>query len=293
MSSRDRVIVGYDGSKRARSAVRWAAHYAQLSQRPLTIVRVRPVHPVPTRTGIYRAMQQGVDFSARVNEIATRQLAEARDAVLANAPDLEVGTELITGDSAGALVELSDTAHAVVVGRTGASGISGALLGGTAAGVIHHAQGNVIVVPHGVKRVGDGPILLGVDDADDAETVARAAVGEAAKLQRPLLAVHCVDLDAALGVEATSLQLRDESSFVTDYLDRLERLTEGADKLDTRIVTGRAERVLTKLSDEGSLLVVGNRGRGGFAGLLLGSVARALVAHAHCPILVTRTQAVS
>jgi nucleotide-binding universal stress UspA family protein len=47
---------------------------------------------------------------------------------------------------------------------------------------------------------------------------------------------------------------------------------------------GKPARELVKLSEEADLLVVGGRGHGGFAGLMLGSVSDACAAHAHCPV---------
>lgn len=54
----------------------------------------------------------------------------------------------------------------------------------------------------------------------------------------------------------------------------------------TRLVEGLARSVLVEASKDADMLVVGRRGHGGFAGLLLGSVSSACLAHAHCPVLV-------
>ncbi len=54
------------------------------------------------------------------------------------------------------------------------------------------------------------------------------------------------------------------------------------------VVQGSPGEALIEASDRVDLLVVGSRGRGGFSGLLLGSVSDRVVRHAHCPVLVTR-----
>jgi nucleotide-binding universal stress UspA family protein len=59
-------------------------------------------------------------------------------------------------------------------------------------------------------------------------------------------------------------------------------------ELETQVVEGDAAKVLEEASKGADLLVVGNRGLGGFSGLLVGSVGMHCVSHASCPVLVLR-----
>ena len=80
-----------------------------------------------------------------------------------------------------------------------------------------------------------------------------------------------------------------------EALDLLERFTaelvpkDPAVDVRTSVEEGKnPAKVLIERSKEADLLVVGSRGHGGFAGMLLGSVSQHLVAHAECPVVVVR-----
>lgn len=284
------VVVGTDGSQHAEQAVRWAAGRASLYGVGLSVVRVLPQVPVPSRGQVFALMRQGSDFLTHVQQVAASQLEQAQTAALQACPSVPVSTEIITGDAAQVLAQLSHTAKLVVVGATGASGVSGALLGGTAVHIIAHAQGPVVVVP---ATLGDpqGPVVVGLDDTEAARGLAQVALEQAAATGCSLLAVHAWDTDASIGFGepiATDIEQVNQA-----YDELLVELTQpSADRLHVpvqrHVVRGRAEKVLLQLAPSASMVVVGSRGRGGFAGLLLGSVSRSVVGHAQCPVMVVR-----
>lgn len=181
-----------------------------------------------------------------------------------------------------------------VLGATGESGLSGALLGGTVAAVLHEARGPVVVVP---KRGGaaDGPVIVGLDGGEASARIARVAIEAAKALDRPLVAVYAWELDAmspTTAYGALSLLIKDEREIDAEGVALLTELTgPAADAgLDVDLIVrwGRPRVVLCDLADTAALMVVGSRGHGGFPGLVLGSVSRALTQRPRCPTLVVR-----
>lgn len=136
-------------------------------------------------------------------------------------------------------------------------------------------------------------IVVGVDGSACAKAALEFAVQEAALRGAQLRIVSAWELTpltdpgGAFPPEATDrLQeqaqtaVRDALAWVAELQPAL--LTEG------KVVEGHAARVLIEEAKDASLIVVGNRGRGGFASLLLGSTSQQVVHHAHCPVTVAR-----
>jgi nucleotide-binding universal stress UspA family protein len=59
-------------------------------------------------------------------------------------------------------------------------------------------------------------------------------------------------------------------------------------RLDQKLLKGRSADTLIAAAEGADMLVVGNRGRGGFRGLLLGSVSQQIAHHATCPVVIVR-----
>jgi nucleotide-binding universal stress UspA family protein len=79
----------------------------------------------------------------------------------------------------------------------------------------------------------------------------------------------------------------DSEKMLEDVLSRLKE-THPQTRVHPRVVEGHPAPVLIEASRGAELVVVGSRGHGEFAGMLLGSVGEHCVSHAHCPVLVLR-----
>jgi nucleotide-binding universal stress UspA family protein len=135
------------------------------------------------------------------------------------------------------------------------------------------------------------PIIVGYDGSTHADGALTWAAREAARVHAPLRVVH-VEHTLVDGYVIADRPL-DLAARVGDRV--LERAVQRAHGVEPDIeVTTQlalqesAPAVLVQASGDARLLVVGSRGRGGFAGLLLGSVSIAVAAHAHCPVVVVR-----
>ncbi len=132
------------------------------------------------------------------------------------------------------------------------------------------------------------PIIVGVDGSAPSIAALRRAAEIAAALGVPLQAIttweYPVMLDAYYPIADWSPQAVAEKILADAVTEAFPDSPPPG--LTQTVLQGPAARVLIELSEHASMLVLGSRGHGGFAGLLLGSVSAACAAHAHCPVLV-------
>jgi nucleotide-binding universal stress UspA family protein len=278
------VVAGVEGSEDARLAVDLAAWEADRRHVPLRLVcGFQPVQ-------VYGMVAVGYDLEVQVRELRDMLSKEAAR-ITQRYPDLTVATEVIRGLPSGVLVDESASASLVVVGSRGLGGFATLLAGSVSAQVAAHAKAPVIVVrPPAAHLPGAGPVVVGVDGSTGSAAAVEFAFEEAAARGTGLIAVYAWGILPKGAGDDDPFQEQQAAETAL-----AEALAGWQDKYPDVHVQRRAIHSLVPVhtildeSQDASLIVVGPRGRGGFAGLLLGSVGDELVRHASAPVAVVHT----
>jgi nucleotide-binding universal stress UspA family protein len=168
----------------------------------------------------------------------------------------------------------------VVVGARGQGSLAGLLLGSVGSQVAECASGRVVVV-RGHWRVPGripGPIVVGTEGSDASEAAVEFAFEEAALRGTFLLAV-CALADAPATLGGGRRVRADFEHLITGWERKHPEVA-----VRRHIADGAARGALLEAAHDAQMLVVGARGSGGIAGMMLGSVGRALLQHAPCPV---------
>jgi len=134
-------------------------------------------------------------------------------------------------------------------------------------------------------------IVVGVDGSEPSIEALRQAQRLATPLGAKVLANAYWDYPQVyagyvmVGIEG----FEERAAQILDEAVRTAFGDETPSNVVTNLVRGHPRDALIEATRDADLVVVGRRGHGGFGGLLLGSVSSALVAHAHCPVLVVHT----
>lgn len=285
------ILVGVDGSPPSKVAVDWAAREASMRGVPLSIihviqspaVRMWPEVPMPHDV-LARMERDGQEMLSDARRTAEEATAETRQ--------IHIETETIAGGVLPTLIDLSKDAEMIVVGCRGTGPINRRLLGSVSRGLIQHAHAPVAVIHDEDPMTAypaEAPVLVGIDGSPVSEAATAVAFEEASRRGVDLIALHVWSDFALYDVPETELAAVQRRADET-LSERLAGWQERYPDVHVRpvVALNRPVHQLLERSEAAQLTVVGSHGRGGFAGMLLGSVSLAVAESARMPVLVVR-----
>lgn len=263
---RSYVVAGVDGSPSSVAAAQYAADWAERSGQDLHLVHGSP-HGEP----------------------GTGTLGRVAERLTGLHPGLSIVCREVPGAGSAVLVAEAGGADLTVVGSRGGGSIPTATLGATATIVAAHAHGAVVIArPPAVLPGPDQPVLVGVDGSDHSVGALDFAFDIAQRTGAPVVAMHVW----WAGPMATDADVRRRSEaageVLSEALEPWRTRFPDVRLAETLVRSGTVAEEIVEESGGAGLVVVGTRGHGGFAGLLLGSVSLSVAQHAHCPVAIVR-----
>lgn len=291
------IIVGVDGSPSSLAAVEWAARDAQMRNVALKVVHV--VAPIVAGAEGWSGVSIPADYAQLQEEQATRAIQQAHSTAVAAAPSHadRISSEILHEPTVPALVELSRHADMVVVGCRGHGGVAQILLGSVSAAVAQYAHCPVAVIHHDEPATTpspDAPVVVGIDGSPTSELAAAIAFDEASRRGVDLVALHAWSDMNSVGIARVGWAPIEWSNIREQEQEVLaERLCGWTDRypdvvVHKDVVCDQPGLRLLQQAGKAQLVVVGSHGRGGFPGMLLGSVSTAVVNAARIPVIIAR-----
>lgn len=280
------VLVGVDGSHASYKATWWAANYAKHAGLQLQIVCA---YSLPSYAAVsFDATYTTMNDEHMMNHDAQEILSKAKAVALEQGVDAT--TLIVTGDPSSVFVELSHNYQLIVIGNRGKGGLAERLLGTTSSSLPAYAYCPIVVVPYtddDGQRIHLNNTISKIAVGSDESAWGLKALEIAADFANSWGAQLDV-ISAVPNVQGASDMQEVMDSYLQDLQDRLEPIRKRLPQLqvDCSVVPGSAVDALTQASLNHDLVVVGSRGRGGFTGLLLGSISQGLLQHSSRPVYV-------
>ncbi|MDC4232195.1 universal stress protein [Actinomyces sp. B33] len=290
MGSTEVILVGVDGSTESLAAVSWAAGRAAR-----TGARIHVLCTYALASYSAAALDGGyaiLDDEA-LRRGAQQVVDEAVDHARAHGGSIVSGS-IEPGDPAGVLVEMSREVDLVVVGSRGGGGFADRLLGTVSSALPAHAKCPVVIVPKhtsGKKFMPVERIVVGVDGSDVPSSALRRAIDEAQTWDARLTAVSAIPIQTGATMVAWMPTGADHAGLLRDVRKGMgaaidEALAGRRIDVARHALDGTPSSLLVEFSTAVDLVVVGTRGRGGLAGVLLGSTSQTVISHSTCPVMV-------
>lgn len=281
------VVVGIDGTDQATRAARWAG--------ALAVWLGTSLHLVHAMRGVDEALltiaaPEQADAGAYPRELGQAVLDRVADAVHADFPTLPISRTVSHRGPQAALIELSRRARLVVLACSDVSAGEALVVGSTTLAVTAGSSCPVIAWRGDTLAPTDRPIVVGVDEDRISRPALDTALALADCLGVGLTAVYA--MSARRGVGEVDIPLMVDWDALQD--EARERLKDIVDpvaqhwpqvRVDYAVGMGRASRVILDHAAGAQLVVVGSRGRGQFASVLLGSTGLGLLHHSPAPVV--------
>jgi len=285
--NQSKIIVGIDGSPASQAAALWAA--AEAVRRDTELVAI---HVYDWRSlGAPMAVDGQLADDTRVQ--AEARVQAAVEDVRGTVPSVRMRGEALLGPVVPTLVRASEQAGLMVVGSRGRGGFGSLLLGSVGQQVVTHAASPVVVV-RGRPGTVSGPVVVGTDGSESAQHAVGMAFEEAAALGTSVVALRSYAPSQPTWDGFILPYVEDgEQRRAAEYEALKADVEQWAQKYpDVAVACSAVDRLpadaLVDASTSAQLVVVGTRGHGGFAGLLLGSVGLHILHHTACPVLIVR-----
>lgn len=288
------IVVGVDDSDAATQAARWAAEEASRRHCELRVIHA---FTLPGIAGYPEFSADSDDLPDVMRRAGEKLLDQVTADLRRRNPGLTVTTRLVYERTSVVLRSESAEALLTVVGSGGESRLSGALLGSTTLAAASTGPAPVAIIHLGDIERTAGPVVVGIDGTATSEDAVGFAFHEASIRRAELLAVHVWNDLVVAGSHRLQNPLVDPERIRQQEREVLaERIAGWAEKYPDVPVRqileeGRAVPCLLGYAQQAQLLVVGSHGRGGFAGMLLGSTSHALIIHSAAPVVVVRSDA--
>lgn len=271
----EHIILGFDGTAAAKSALDWVA--ARAARRP-------------SRVGIVNVVPM-----SQQNDAELTRLADAETWLYDRAPETSIELHLLEGAPTDALAAFAERADLLVVGINTGHPIRASLAGAFPLRLSARAHVPVVLVPAGWADRED-PVSVGIADDASSDTALAFALREAEASGTAIRLVHAWLMPSPAYVGGAPFVSTPES-VLTAHRETINEATRWVTERTTTIgvhselVRDNSAAALLQFAPSSSLLVIGTHHRGLLAGSLLGSVAQDVIWQSDCPVAVVPQEA--
>ena len=281
------IVVGVNGSPESDHAVRYAVHRAD--QVGCGLLLVNAVHEIVPISPMWPLLTGDSLMDVGRGILADAQMLVERVA----GASVPVEMSVALGPAVSVVTAAAAQGRLVVVGHRPGRALEHLFTGTTTFGVVARAACPVVSVSgerdeHGTR----GRVVAAVDGTAVTSTVLAHAFALASEMTAELHVVHCWKLDSLYAYLVDEMSVQQEwgtqtASVISAYVDEWTGRYPGL-RVVTHMEYADVTRTLVRHSTDADVLVVGRHGHGDLHGRIAmsspGSIARALVQHAHCPV---------